>query len=113
MYIQVVNNLHRVMPFNVQYRKCQNSFSCGIKNQALTFIHFRTLSNQTIPYLFYYVRVSVRILFRQTLDEWMGPKVHFFQNVLLLNLKCEYDIQAILIRALNLEENTMQTISKT
>ena len=24
------------------------------------------------------VRVSVRVLFRQTLDEWMGPKVHFF-----------------------------------
>ena len=22
---------------------------------------------------------SVRVLFRQTLDEWMGPKVHFFQ----------------------------------
>ena len=24
------------------------------------------------------VKVSVRVLFRQTLDEWMGPKVHFF-----------------------------------
>ena len=23
------------------------------------------------------VKVSVRVLFRQTLDEWMGPKVHF------------------------------------
>ena len=27
------------------------------------------------------VRVSVRVLFRQTLDEWMGPKVHFFLNL--------------------------------
>ena len=26
------------------------------------------------------VRVSVRVLFRQTLDEWMGPKVHFFRK---------------------------------
>ena len=25
------------------------------------------------------VKVSVRVLFRQTLDEWMGPKVHFSQ----------------------------------
>ena len=24
------------------------------------------------------VKVSVRVLFHQTLDEWMGPKVHFF-----------------------------------
>ena len=24
------------------------------------------------------VKVSVSVLFRQTLDEWMGPKVHFF-----------------------------------
>ena len=24
------------------------------------------------------VKVSVRVLFRQTLDEWMGPKVHLF-----------------------------------
>ena len=24
------------------------------------------------------VWVRVRVLFRQTLDEWMGPKVHFF-----------------------------------
>ena len=24
------------------------------------------------------VKVSVRVLFRQTLDEWMGPKIHFF-----------------------------------
>ena len=24
------------------------------------------------------VKVSVKVLFRQTLDEWMGPKVHFF-----------------------------------
>ena len=24
------------------------------------------------------VKVSVRVLFRQTFDEWMGPKVHFF-----------------------------------
>ena len=27
------------------------------------------------------VRVSVRVLFRQTLDEWMGPKVHFFPRI--------------------------------
>ena len=25
------------------------------------------------------VKVSVSVLFRQTLDEWMGPKVHFFR----------------------------------
>ena len=24
------------------------------------------------------VKVSGRVLFRQTFDEWMGPKVHFF-----------------------------------
>ena len=27
------------------------------------------------------VRVSVRVLFRQTLDEWVGPKVHFFPKM--------------------------------
>ena len=28
------------------------------------------------------VKVSVRVLFRQTHDEWMGPKVHFFRVTL-------------------------------
>ena len=29
------------------------------------------------------VKVSVRVLFRQTLDEWMGPKVHFSRHLVL------------------------------
>ena len=46
------------------------------------------------------VRVSVRVLFRQTLDEWMGPKVHFFLK--------KFPLQIIRL----FENNSIQTCTK-
>ena len=48
------------------------------------------------------VRVIVRVLFRQTLDEWMGPKVHFFPIYLWIWFYFKYIPIPVHIRALKI-----------